>query len=129
MNCRKETISWNDNVDEEGLVCHCNNEELCNKDTPNITESSTSSVFPSSVTSSARSVKIQKGFTIQQSKTTRKEVTDPILGKSELIVGVIIYLFLLRCLYSAAPPYGKFFETLFLTAAGWFHLFVKSIID
>ena len=126
MDCRKETISWKENIDEEGIVCHCNNEELCNKDTPNITESTTSST---SATSNARSTGRLKRFTIQQSKTTRKEVTDPILGKAELIVGVIIYLFLLRCLYSAAPPYGKFFETSSLTAAGWFYLFIKSTID
>ena len=123
MDCRKETISWKENIDEEGMVCHCNNEELCNTDTPNITESTTSST---SATSNARSTGRLKKFTIQQSKTTRKEVTDPILGKAELIVGVIIYLFLLRCLYSAAPPYGKISETLFLTIVGWLYLFSKS---
>ena len=126
MDCRKETISWKENIDEEGMVCHCNNEELCNKDTPNITESTTTST---PATSNARSTGILKKFTIQQSKTTRKEVTDPILGKAELIVGVIIYLFLLRCLYSAAPPYGKFFETLSLTIVGWFYLCARSSLN
>ena len=95
MDCRKETISWNENTDEDGLVCHCNNEELCNKDTPNTTESSTQSVSSTTVASNARSTIMRKGFTLKESKTTKKEVTDPILGKSELIVGVIIYLFLL----------------------------------
>ena len=126
MDCRKETISWKENIDEDGLVCHCNNQELCNNDTPNITESSTMiSVSSTSMASNARSTKIPNSFTIQQSKTTRKEVTDPILGKSELIIGVIIYLFLLHCLYFAAPPYGKFTESLFFTLAGLLFLLAK----
>merc|ERR1712179_774448 len=82
----------------------------------------TISVSSTSMASNARSTKIPKSFTIKESKTTRKEVTDPILGKSELIIGVIIYLFLLHCLYFAAPPYGKFSETLFFTLAAWLFL-------
>ena len=112
------------------MVCHCNNQELCNKDPPTSTASSTTiSVSSTSMASNARSTKIPKSFTIKESKTTRKEVTDPILGKSELIIGVIIYLFLLHCLYFAAPPYGKFSETLFFTLAAWLFLFAKKIID
>ena len=111
MDCRDEQIAWKDVIDENGSVCHCNNENLCNKDTPNITETSTSfktpSSFSPSTSSNAMFTKIRKQFTLKELKTTRKEVIDPILGKAELTVGVIIYLFLLRCLYSAAPPYGN----------------------
>ena len=117
MDCRHEQIVWKDVIDEKGMVCHCNNENLCNKDTPIVAETSTSikttSSFSPSTASNAMFIKIRKQFTLEDSKTTRKEVIDPILGKAELTVGVIIYLFLLRCLYSAAPPYGNSNKTLF----------------
>ena len=115
MDCRNEKLVWKENIDEEGRICHCNDGDLCNANTPNITQPSTLS---SSISTSTASVSISSitrkrlifKTTIsnrEKHETTTKEVIDPILGQAELTIGIIIYLFLLHCLYSAAPPYGN----------------------